>query len=59
MGVFDAELWLFGLAVDVAIGKRETLQKQGAKKWAVFSGSQAAIRRTAHLVTVTGQSLAR
>jgi hypothetical protein len=43
MEVFDAELWAIGLALDVAIRKRETLQKHGVKTVAVFSDSQAAI----------------
>jgi hypothetical protein len=29
MGVLDAELWEIGLALDMAIKKRETLQKHG------------------------------
>jgi hypothetical protein len=49
MEVFDTELWAFGLGLDVAIEKRETLHKHGVKTGAVFSDSQAAIRRAAHL----------
>jgi len=41
---FEAELWAIGLAHDVAIGKRETLQKRGGETVAVFSDSQAIIR---------------
>jgi len=37
MEVFDAELWAIGLAVDVAIEKRETLQVHGVMTVAVFS----------------------
>jgi len=59
MEVFDAELWAIGLALDVAIETRETLQKHGVKTVAVFSDSQAAIRRTAHLEPGPGQRLAR
>jgi len=59
MEVFDAELWATGLALDVAIEKRETLQKHGVKTVAVFSDSQAAIRRAAHLEPRPGQRLAR
>jgi len=59
MEVFDAELWAIGLALDVAIEKRETLQKHGVETVAVFSDSQAAIRRTAHLEPGPGQRLAR
>jgi hypothetical protein len=44
MEVFDAELWAIALAPDVAIKKRETLQKHGVKPVAGFSDSQAAIR---------------
>jgi hypothetical protein len=43
MEVFNAELWAIGLTLDVAIEKRETLQKHGLKTVAVFSDSQAAI----------------
>ncbi|MDT7660414.1 MAG: hypothetical protein QOF38_5129, partial [Pseudonocardiales bacterium] len=49
MEVFDAELWAIRLALDVAMEKRDTLQQHGVKLVAVFSNSQAAIRRTAHL----------
>jgi len=59
MEVFDAELWAIGLALDAAIEKRETLQKHGVETVAVFSDSQAAIRRTAHLEPGPGQRLAR
>jgi len=43
----------------VTIEKRETLQRHGVKTVAVFSDSQAAIRRTAHLEPGPGQRLAR
>jgi ribonuclease HI len=59
MEVFDAELWAIGHALEVTIEKRETLQKHGVKTVAVFSDSQAAIRRTAHLEPGPGQRLAR
>jgi ribonuclease HI len=59
MEVFDAEMWAIGLALDVAIEKRETLQKHGVKTVAVFSDSQAVIRRAAHLEPGPGQRLAR
>ena len=39
--------------------KRETLKRHGVKTVAVFSDSQAAIRRTAHLEPRPGQRLAR
>jgi len=59
MEVFDAELWAIGLALDVAIEKRETLQVHGVKMVAVLNNSQAAIRRAAHLEPGPGQRLAR
>jgi len=59
MQIFDAELWAIGLALDVTIEKRETLQIHGVKRMAVFSDSQAAIQRTAHLQLGPGQPLAR
>jgi len=55
MEVFDAELWAIGLALDVTIEKRETLQRHGVKTVAVFSDSQTAIRRAAHLEAGPGQ----
>jgi len=59
MEAFDAELRAIGLALDVAIEKREKLQEHGVKKVVVFSDSQAAIRRTAHLEPGPEQRLAR
>jgi hypothetical protein len=59
MEVFDAELWAIGLAREVTIERRETLQRHGVKTVTVFSNSQAAIRRTAHLEPGPGQRLAR
>jgi len=59
MELFDAEMWAIGLALDVAIKKREALQQHGVKRVAVFKDSQAAIRRVAHLEPGTGQQLAR
>jgi len=58
MEAFDAELWAIRHALDVAIEKRETLQKHGVEKVAVFSDSQAPFRRTAHLEPGPGQRLA-
>jgi hypothetical protein len=49
MDVFDTELWAIGRALDVAIETRETMQMHGVKTLAVFSDSQAAIGRAAHL----------
>jgi len=59
MEVFDAERWAMGLALDVAIEKRETLQKHGMKTAALVRDSQGAIRRAAHLEPGPGQRLAR
>jgi len=59
MEVFDTELWAIGLVLEVAIGKREILQKHGVKTVAVFSDSQTAIRRAALLESGPGQRLAR
>ena len=59
MEVIDAELWAIGLALEVTIGRRETLQRYGVMMVAVFSHSTAAIRRTAHLEPGPGQRLAR
>jgi ribonuclease HI len=59
MEVFEAELWAIGLALDMMIERRETLQNHGVKTVAVFSDSQAAIRRTAHLEPGPGQRVAR
>jgi len=55
MEVFDAELWAIVLALDVAIEKSEKLPEHGVKTLAVFSNSQAAIRRAAHLEPGPGQ----
>jgi len=43
MEVFDGEIWVIGLALDIAIEKRETFQMHGVKMVAVCSDSQAAI----------------
>jgi hypothetical protein len=59
MEVFDTELWAIGLALEVKIEKRETLQRHGVKTVAVISDSQAAIRRTVHLEPGPGQLLVR
>ena len=59
MEVFDAELWAIGLALDVAIEKRDTLQVHGVKTVAVFSDSQGTIRQAAHLDQGPVQQLAR
>jgi len=59
MEIFDAELWAMGLALDVTNKKRESLQIHGVKTVEVFSDSQAAIQRTAHLEPGPGQRLAR
>jgi len=56
---FDAELWVIRLALIVTNDKRETLHRHGVKMVAVFSSSQAALRRTAHLEPGPEQWLAR
>jgi len=57
--VVDADMCAIGLALDVAIKKRETLQKHGVKTVAVVSDSLATIQRLAHLEPGPGQRLAR
>jgi len=47
--VFDAELWVIGLVLDVAIEKRDTFQKHAVKAMEVISDSPAEIRQAAHL----------
>jgi len=44
MEVFNEEQWAIGLALDVAIEKREPLQIHGVEMAAVFSDSQGATR---------------
>ena len=43
MEVSDAELWAIGLALDVMIEKRETLQRHGVKTVEFPNDSQTAI----------------
>jgi len=57
--VFDGDLWQIGLALDVAIEKRATLQNDGVKMVAVFSDSQATIQRAGHMEPGPWQRLAR
>jgi hypothetical protein len=59
MEVYDAELWVIGLALREAVKKTDTLQTHGVTKVAVFSDSQPAIRRMEHLEPGPGQPLAR
>jgi len=59
MEVFDAELWAIGLALRETIKRRARPQEHGVQTVAVFSDSQAAIRRTAHLEPGPGQRLTR
>ena len=59
MEVYDAELWAIGLALRESVRKRDRLQTHGVTKVAVFSNSQAAIRRTEHLEPGPAQPLAR
>jgi len=46
---------VIGLALDVAIERRETLQKLAVETVEVFSDSQAAIQQMAHLLPGPGQ----
>ena len=59
MEVFNSKLCAIGLALDMAIEKREKLQRHGVKPVAVFHDTQATIRQTAHLDLGPGQRLAR
>jgi len=59
MEVFDAELCAIGLALGETIEKRGTLQRHGVKTVAIFSDSQTAIRRAAHLEPGLGRRLVR
>jgi len=49
MEVFDSELLVTGLALDVTNEKRETLQRHGVKTVTVFSDLQTAIPDVGHL----------
>jgi len=55
MGFFDRELWLIGLALNVAIKKRYSLHEYEVKTVAVLSNSQAAIQQVTNLVPGPGQ----
>jgi len=57
--VYDAELWAIGLALWESVKKRDTLQTHRVMKVAVFSDSQATIRRTENLEPGPAQPLAR
>jgi len=59
MEVFDAELWAIGVALRKSVARAEALRAHGVTTVAVFSDSQAAIRRTVHLDPGPGQQLAR
>jgi len=59
MEVYDAELWAIRLALRESVQKRDTLQTHGVTEVAVFSDSQAAIRRTERLDHGPGRDLAR
>jgi len=59
MEVFDAELWAIGIALQKSVTRAEALRAHGVTTVAVFSDSQAAIRRTAHLDPGPGQQLVR
>jgi ribonuclease HI len=59
MEVFNAELCAIGFALRDSVKKKDTLQTHRVTKVAVFSDSQAAIRRTEHLKPGPTQHLAR
>jgi len=59
MAICDGAFWAIGLACDMAITKRETLQKHGVKTVAVFSNSQAIIQRITQRQLGPAQQLAR
>jgi len=59
MEVIEAELWAIGLALGETVKRRDRHQQHGVKMVAVFSDSQAAIRRAAQLQPGLGQRLAR
>ena len=57
MEIFNTELWVIGLALDMVIVKRAPLLKHEVMIVAVFSDSQAAIQRMALLEAGLGQQL--
>ena len=59
MGALDAEPWAIGLTVGEAVKTSARLQDDGVKMVAVFSDSQAAIRRMAHLEPGPGRRVVR
>jgi ribonuclease HI len=59
MEVYDAELWAIRLALRESVRKRDRLQTHGVTKVAVFSDSQATMRRTEHLDPGPGEPIAR
>jgi len=59
MEVYDAELWAIGLALRESVRKRDRLQTHGVTNVAVFSETQAGIRRTEHLEPGPGQPLGK
>ena len=59
MEVFDAELWAIAVALRMSVTRAEALQAHRVTTVGIFSDSQAAIRRTAHLDPGPGQQLAR
>jgi hypothetical protein len=59
MEVFDAQLWAIGVVLRKSVARAEALRAHRVTTVAVFSDSQAAIRRMAHLDPGPGQQLAR
>jgi len=56
--IHDAAWWAIGLALWELLKKRDRLQTHGVTQIAIFSASQAAIRRTEHLEPGPGQHVA-
>ena len=59
MEVSNSELWAIGVALRQSVARAEALPAHGVTTVAVFSDSQAAIRRTVHQDPGPGQYLAR
>jgi hypothetical protein len=59
MEVLDAELWAIWIALKETAKRAEGLRLQGVQKVTIFSGSQAAVQRAAHLEIGPGQQFAR
>jgi len=51
MEVFDAEMWVIWITLKEIAKRAERLRAQGVQKTIIFSNSQAAVPRAAHLET--------